>query len=162
METNAQGRQVRGASTISQQVAKNLFLWPDRSWLRKGLETYFTALIEFVWPKQRIMEAYLNVAEWGDGRFGVEAAAQGYFGVSAADLNEVQAASLAAVLPDPNNWRVDRPGPRTQDRAAALVGRARSVRAERLAACVLPQDDPPARQRSGFEEIRHGVGLSGR
>ncbi|HRO02044.1 MAG TPA: transglycosylase domain-containing protein [Terricaulis sp.] len=76
MESNAQGRARRGASTISQQVAKNLFLWPDSSWLRKGFEVYFTALIEFMYPKRRIMEHYLNIAEWGDGNFGIEAAAR--------------------------------------------------------------------------------------
>src|SRR5262249_19326894 len=83
MESNADGGKVRGGSTISQQTAKNLFLWPQRSWVRKGFETYFTALIEFMWPKRRIMEAYLNAAEWGDGNFGIEAAAQARFGVSA-------------------------------------------------------------------------------
>lgn len=137
MQSNARGGRTRGASTISQQVAKNLFLWPDRSWLRKGLETYFTALIEFMWPKRRIMEAYLNAAEWGDGNFGIEAAARARFGVSAADLTPLQAARLAAVLPSPNRWRADNPGPYVRRRAASIVGRARVVRDERLAACVL-------------------------
>lgn len=140
MEANARGGSVRGASTISQQTAKNLFLWPDRSWLRKGLEAYFTALIEFMWPKQRIMEAYLNVAEWGDGNFGIEAAARARFGVSAADLTPLQAARLAAVLPSPNSWRADSPGPYVRRRSATLVQRARVVRSERLAACVLRLD----------------------
>jgi monofunctional biosynthetic peptidoglycan transglycosylase len=142
MQRNARGGRVRGASTISQQTAKNLFLWPDRSWLRKGLETYFTALIEFMWPKRRIMEAYLNTAEWGDGVFGVEAAAQARFGVSAADLTPLQAARLAAVLPNPNRWRADRPGPYVRQRSAMLVGRARTVRADGMAACVLYLDRP--------------------
>jgi monofunctional biosynthetic peptidoglycan transglycosylase len=142
MEANARGGRVRGASTISQQTAKNLFLWPDRSWLRKGLETYFTALIEFMWPKRRIMEAYLNAAEWGDGNFGVEAAARARFGVAAADLTPLQAARLAAVLPNPNRWRADRPGPYVRQRSATLVGRARVVREERTAACVLHLDRP--------------------
>jgi monofunctional biosynthetic peptidoglycan transglycosylase len=137
MASNARGERTRGASTISQQTAKNLFLWPQRSWLRKGLETYFTALIEFMWPKRRIMEAYLNVAEWGDGNFGIEAAARARFGVSAADLTPLQAARLAAVLPSPNRWRADNPGPYVRRRAASIVGRARVVRDERLAACVL-------------------------
>lgn len=143
MKSNARGGRVRGASTISQQVAKNLFLWPQRSWLRKGLETYFTALIEFMWPKRRIMEAYLNIAEWGDGNFGVEAAARAHFGVSAADLTPLQAARLAAVLPNPNRWRADNPGPYVRRRAAMLVQRARVVRNEHLAGCVLFLDRPP-------------------
>lgn len=137
MRRNAQGGRTRGASTISQQTAKNLFLWPDRSWLRKGFETYFTALTEFIWPKRRIMEAYLNAAEWGDGNFGIEAASRSYFGVSAADLTPLQAARLAAVLPNPNRWHADRPGPYVRRRAATLVSRARVVRNEGLAACVL-------------------------
>lgn len=142
MQANARGGRTRGASTVSQQTAKNLFLWPDRSWLRKGLETYFTALIEFMWPKRRVMEAYLNTAEWGDGIFGVEAAARARFGVSAADLTPLQAARLAAVLPNPNRWRADAPGPYVRQRSAMLVGRARVVRDERLAACVLNLDRP--------------------
>jgi monofunctional biosynthetic peptidoglycan transglycosylase len=142
MTANARGGRTRGASTISQQTAKNLFLWPDRSWLRKGLETYFTALVEFMWPKRRIMEAYLNAAEWGDGNFGVEAAARARFGVSAADLTPLQAARLAAVLPNPNRWRADHPGPYVRQRSAQLVGRARVVREERMAACVLNLDRP--------------------
>lgn len=144
MESNARGGRVRGASTISQQTAKNLFLWPERSWLRKGLETYFTALIEFMWPKRRIMEAYLNAAEWGDGNFGVEAAAREHFGVSAADLSPLQAARLAAVLPNPNRWRADNPGPYVRRRSATLVERARVVRNERTAGCVLLLDRPQA------------------
>lgn len=106
---NSRGRSVRGASTISQQVAKNLFLWPGRSWLRKGLEAWFTVLIEIVWPKERILEMYLNVAEFGRGVYGVEAAAQRYFNRPAARLNREQSALLAAVLPNPRRFRVDRP-----------------------------------------------------
>jgi monofunctional biosynthetic peptidoglycan transglycosylase len=138
LESNSRGDgPTRGGSTISQQTAKNLFLWPDRSWLRKGLETYFTALTEFMWPKRRIMEAYLNAAEWGDGNFGIEAAAQARFGVSAADLTPLQAARLAAVLPSPNRWRADNPGPYVRRRAATLVERARVVQNEGGADCVL-------------------------
>lgn len=140
MQSNARGRSVRGASTISQQTAKNLFLWPERSWVRKGFETYFTALIEFMWPKRRVMEHYLNVAEWGDGNFGIEAAARARFGVSAADLTPLQAARLAAVLPNPNEWRADRPGPYVRQRSATLVARARDVRAGGTAGCVLHLD----------------------
>ncbi len=143
MAANARGGSVRGASTVSQQTAKNLFLWPDRSWIRKGLETYFTALIEFMWPKRRIMEAYLNAAEWGDGNFGIEAAARTRFGIAAADLTPLQAARLAAVLPNPNRWRADSPGPYVRRRSASLVERARVVRDERTAACVLLTDRLP-------------------
>jgi monofunctional biosynthetic peptidoglycan transglycosylase len=145
MESNARGGNTRGASTISQQVAKNLFLWPERSWIRKGLETYFTALIEFMWPKRRIMEAYLNAAEWGDGNFGIEAAAQARFGVAASELSPLQAARLAAVLPSPNRWRADTPGPYVRRRAATLVERARVVRNEHTAGCVLFIDRPEER-----------------
>ena len=146
MRTNSDGGAVRGASTISQQTAKNLFLWPSRSWLRKGFETYFTSLIEFMWPKRRIMEAYLNVAEWGDGIFGIEAAAQTRFGVSAANLTPLQAARLAAVLPSPNRWRADSPGPYVRRRAASIVQRAAVVRNEHLAGCVLALDRPASEQ----------------
>jgi monofunctional biosynthetic peptidoglycan transglycosylase len=142
MEANARGGRTRGASTISQQVAKNLFLWPERSWVRKGFETYFTALIEFMWPKRRIMEAYLNTAEWGDGNFGIEAAARARFNVSAQDLSPLQAARLAAVLPSPNRWRADNPGPYVRGRSASIVARAREVRNSRSASCVLIMDRP--------------------
>jgi len=142
MDSNAQGGRRRGGSTISQQVAKNLFLWPESTWLRKGLEVYFTALIEFMYPKRRIMEHYLNIAEWGDGHFGIEAAARARFGVSAADLSPLQAARLAAVLPSPNRWRADAPGPYVRRRAATIVQRARVVQNERTAACVLNLDRP--------------------
>jgi monofunctional biosynthetic peptidoglycan transglycosylase len=146
MRTNADGGVMRGGSTISQQTAKNLFLWPSRSWLRKGFETYFTSLIEFMWPKRRIMESYLNVAEWGDGIFGVEAAAQARFGVSASDLTPLQAARLAAVLPSPNRWRADSPGPYVRRRAASIVQRAYVVQNQHLAGCVLALDRPPGAQ----------------
>lgn len=140
MESNEDGGRMRGGSTISQQTAKNLFLWPERSWVRKGFETYFTALIEFMWPKRRIMEAYLNAAEWGDGNFGIEAAARARFGVSAADLTPLQAARLAAVLPSPNRWRADSPGPYVRRRAGTIVQRAQVVRNEHMASCVLALD----------------------
>ncbi len=142
MDSNRRGGRTRGASTVSQQTAKNLFLWPERSWVRKGFETYFTALIEFMWPKRRIMEAYLNAAEWGDGNFGVEAAARARFGVSAGDLTPLQAARLAAVLPSPNRWRADNPGPYVRGRASTIVARAREVRTSGMAGCVLALDRP--------------------
>lgn len=143
MEHNARGGSRRGASTISQQVAKNLFLWPASTWLRKGFEVYFTSLIEFMWPKRRIMEAYLNIAEWGDGNFGIEAAARARFGVSASQLSPRQAAALAAVLPSPNRWSPNNPGPRTRARISSVAQRAVVVRNERLALCVLDPDRAP-------------------
>lgn len=104
------GGDLRGASTLSQQTAKNLFLWTDRSWVRKGLEAWFTLLIEMLWPKERILEVYLNIAEWDDGVFGLEAASRHYFGVSASQLSVVQASRLAAILPNPRGWSASRPG----------------------------------------------------
>ena len=103
------GRRLRGASTISQQVARNLFLWPGRSYLRKGLEAYFTVLLQALWPKERILEVYLNVAQFGNGIYGVEGAARHFFHEPAAHLRASQAALLAAVLPNPVHWHVDRP-----------------------------------------------------
>ena len=108
---------MRGASTLSQQVAKNVFLWSGRSWLRKGLEAWFTGLIEIFWSKQRILEVYLNSAEWDDGVFGAQAAARHHFGVDAAQLSRQQASLLAAVLPNPRNWSASRPSPYVSRRA---------------------------------------------
>ncbi len=110
------GRRVRGASTISQQVAKNLFLWPGQSWFRKGLEAGITVLIELAWPKQRILEVYLNVAEFGRGTWGVQAASRRYFGRDADRLTKSQAALLAAVLPAPKRYSVASPGPYVRKR----------------------------------------------
>jgi monofunctional glycosyltransferase len=103
------GRRARGASTISQQVAKNLFLWNGRSWIRKGLEAWFTLLIETLWPKQRVLEVYLNIAQFGRGIYGAEAASQVFFHKSAARLSRGEAARLAAVLPNPIRFRVEKP-----------------------------------------------------
>lgn len=146
MESNRRGNgPMRGGSTISQQTAKNLFLWPERGWVRKGFETYFTALIEFMWPKRRIMEAYLNNIEFGDGNFGIEAAARARFGVSAADLTPLQAARLAAIVPSPNRWSATNPGPYVRGRSATIVARAREVRNSGAASCVLAMDRPENR-----------------
>ena len=101
--------QTRGASTITQQVAKNLFLWPGRSFIRKGLEAYFTLLIEILWPKRRILEVYLNIAEFGVGVFGVGAASETFFGMHPSQLGPEEAALLAAVLPNPRRLRVQSP-----------------------------------------------------
>ena len=109
IEDNRSRRRPRGASTISQQVVKNLFLWPGRSYLRKGIEVYFTLLMEVLWPKTRILEVYLNLAEMGKGVFGVEAAGHRFFHKPAARLNRREAATLAAVLPNPKRLSADRP-----------------------------------------------------
>jgi monofunctional biosynthetic peptidoglycan transglycosylase len=118
LQDRERGRRVRGASTISQQVAKNLFLWPGQSWFRKGLEAGVTVLIEFAWPKQRILEVYLNVAEFGRGTWGVQAASRRFFSKDAARLSRSEAALLAAVLPSPKSYRADRPGPYVRQRQA--------------------------------------------
>lgn len=111
---------VRGASTISQQVAKNVFLWQGRSWVRKGLETYFTFMIETFWSKERILEMYLNVAETGDGIFGIEAAAQAYFNKPAKNLSRQEAAMIAACLPSPKRYKVKPPSAFVLSRAAYI------------------------------------------
>lgn len=116
-------RRPRGASTISMQTAKNVFLWPGRSLLRKGIEAYFTALIEVLWGKPRIMEVYLNVIEWGPGIYGAEAASRAYFGHSAATLSAREAALLAAVLPNPRVMSARRPSEYVESRAALIRAR---------------------------------------
>lgn len=108
-ENNKKGKRIKGASTITQQTVKNVFLWPSRSYLRKGLEAYFTVLVELLWSKERIMEVYLNVIEMGDGIYGIEAASQAYYKKPAAKLNRNQAAMIAAVLPNPIRWTPARP-----------------------------------------------------
>ena len=126
----------RGASTISQQTARTLFLLPVRSWIRKGLEAYLTVMIEQLWPKKRILEAYLNLVDWGDGIFGAEAAAQAYFGTDAASLDAAQAARLAAILPNPHKWRAAHPGRYVRRRTASLEGRSAMVVRDDLNFCV--------------------------
>jgi monofunctional biosynthetic peptidoglycan transglycosylase len=136
IEANAKGRRVRGASTISQQVAKNLFLWHGRSWLRKGLEAGFTVLIETIWTKRRIVEVYLNIAEFGEGVFGAQAAARHHFNRDASALTLDQATRLAAVLPDPKG-RNPRAGTAFMNRrAAAIADGARTLEGEGRAGCV--------------------------
>ncbi len=124
---NARSVRVRGASTISQQVAKNLFLWRGRSYLRKGLEAWFTVLIETLWPKERILEVYLNIAELGRGIYGVEAASQRYFRKPAARLTRTQAATLAAVLPNPVRFRVEAPSRYVLARRSRILGQMRAL-----------------------------------
>lgn len=116
-----QGRRVKGASTITQQVAKNVFLWPQRSWLRKAAEVWFTLLMEVMWSKERILEVYLNVAETGPGRFGVEAAAQYCFNRPAEKLSQAQAALIAVTLPAPRRYSCRKPGSFTQRRQQWVV-----------------------------------------
>jgi monofunctional biosynthetic peptidoglycan transglycosylase len=132
----ANPRKLRGGSTISQQTAKNIFLWPHRDYVRKGLEAYFTVLIEAVWGKPRIMEVYLNSIEWGPGVYGAEAAAQRNFGVPAKRLNAAQAARLAVIVPKPLAWKADRPGRYVRRRSGTIVRRAGVVRRQGLADCV--------------------------
>jgi monofunctional biosynthetic peptidoglycan transglycosylase len=127
---------IRGGSTISQQTAKNVFLWPRRSWLRKGLEAYFTFLIETLWGKRRIMEVYLNVAEWGPGVYGAQAASQKWFGKDASRLTRSEAARLAAILPSPLKWRAAAPGPYVKRRSRRIGAASGTVRSEGLSSCV--------------------------
>ncbi|MEQ6249412.1 monofunctional biosynthetic peptidoglycan transglycosylase [Sulfitobacter sp. HNIBRBA3233] len=125
----------RGASTLSQQTVKNVYLWHGRSWFRKALEAGITPLVEAVWPKRRILEVYLNVAEFGEGIFGVEAAARHYFGVGPEALSERQASQLAAVLPSPKTRSASRPTGFLQRRAAQIRSGAATIDADGRAAC---------------------------
>lgn len=115
-------KRLRGASTISQQTAKNVFLWPDRSWVRKGLEVYFTLLIEIGWSKKRILEVYLNSIEMGNGIYGAEAASRHYYDKSAKDLSKRQAAAIAAILPNPREYRANPPSPYINSRIDWITG----------------------------------------
>jgi monofunctional biosynthetic peptidoglycan transglycosylase len=132
------GGRLRGASTISQQTAKNVFLWSGRSWIRKGMEAYFTLMIEGLWPKRRIMEVYLNVIEWGPGVFGAEAAARRWFGKSASKLTRLEAARLAAILPSPKRYRANPPGPYVNDRGYTISARASNVDLNGVDRCAKP------------------------
>ncbi|MBK8364108.1 MAG: monofunctional biosynthetic peptidoglycan transglycosylase [Bacteroidetes bacterium] len=116
-----QGKRMKGASTISQQTAKNVFLWQGRNWIRKGFEVYFTFLIEIFWSKQRIMEVYLNVIEMGNGIYGVEAAAQEYFHKPASKLSVREASLIAAILPSPLKWSPVKPNARVQKKAGRIM-----------------------------------------
>lgn len=137
LDANARGGKVRGGSTISQQTAKNVFLWPSRDWIRKGLEAGYTVMIEAVWGKRRIMEVYLNVAEWAPGVYGAEAAARHWYGKSARDLSNREAARLAAILPSPRRYKAASPGPYVRRRAGRIQAAMGTVRNDGLAACVL-------------------------
>jgi monofunctional biosynthetic peptidoglycan transglycosylase len=117
-------RKLRGASTITQQTAKNLFLWSGRSYVRKGLEAWYTVLLEALWPKRRILEVYANIAEFGDGTYGAQAASRRFFGKDASRLTPGEAARLAAVLPSPRRYDAGRPGPYVQRRSKAIQRQA--------------------------------------
>ncbi|WP_138935840.1 monofunctional biosynthetic peptidoglycan transglycosylase [Roseovarius arcticus] len=125
----------RGASTISQQTVKNVYLWQGRSWLRKALEALMTPVVEAVWSKQRIIEVYLNIAEFDEGIFGVGAAARHYFGVNASELTAQQAARLAAVLPDPKDRSASKPSSWLRKHAAGIMDGAATIRRDGRAAC---------------------------
>ncbi|HVO01530.1 MAG TPA: monofunctional biosynthetic peptidoglycan transglycosylase [Candidatus Cybelea sp.] len=124
---NQRSTRIRGGSTISNQAAKNAFLWPDRTYFRKALEYYFTGLIELAWGKKRILEVYLNVVEFGPGVYGAEAAAQTYFHKPASALNRREAALLVTVLPSPLKWSAQRPGPYVQSRTSIIMARMMDV-----------------------------------
>ena len=133
------GKKLRGASTISQQTAKNLFLWPKRSWVRKGIEVYFTITLETFWNKRRILEVYLNIIEMGDGIYGAEAAAQEYFNKSSAKLTKPEAALIAAVLPNPRRWSPAKPTAYIRKKQQRIVRYMKFVDMEPLA---IPSDKP--------------------
>lgn len=120
-KNNNRGRKLKGGSTISQQTAKNIFLWQGRSYIRKGLEAYFTLLIEVIWGKERIMEVYLNSIEMGEGVYGAEAAAQHWYGTSAANLTKRQAAGIAAILPNPRKYKATNSSSYIENRKGKIV-----------------------------------------
>lgn len=136
IEAHKRGARLRGASTISQQAARTLFLTPARNWLRKGVEAYLTVLMETLWPKRRILTAYLNLVDWGHGNFGAEAASRAYFHKPASTLNSYEAARLAAILPDPDSWSAARPGPYVASRTDTLMFRMAEVARDGLDSCV--------------------------
>ncbi len=137
LDHNADGGRVRGGSTISQQTAKNVFLWPSRDWVRKGLEAGYTVLIETFWGKRRIMEVYLNVVEWAPGVYGAQAASRHWFNKNARDLTPREAARLAAILPAPRRYQAADPGPYVRRRGARVQAAMGTVRGQGLSACVL-------------------------
>ncbi len=137
LDHNAEGGRIRGGSTISQQTAKNVFLWPSRDWVRKGLEAGYTVLIETVWSKRRIMEVYLNVVEWAPGVYGAQAASHRWFGKDADELTPREAARLAAILPAPRRYKAASPGPYVRRRASRIQAAMGTVRGDGLNACVL-------------------------
>lgn len=137
MQHNKKKKRVRGASTISQQTAKNVFLWQGRSWVRKGLEVYFTFMIELLWSKERILDVYLNVIEMGPGTFGAEAAAQRYYKKPAAKLTRMEAARIAACLPNPKKYKVNPASPYITRRANWIVGQMNNLEGDEAIAALL-------------------------
>ncbi|MCJ8166226.1 monofunctional biosynthetic peptidoglycan transglycosylase [Pontibacter sp. E15-1] len=141
VKRNRKGGNIRGGSTISQQVAKNVFLWHGRSYFRKGVEAYFTMLVEVLWGKERILEVYLNIAEMGDGIFGVEAACQSYFKKPAKDVNRQQAALLAAVLPNPIKYSAARPSAYVLNRRRRIANAMRNLGGTTYIQEIIPAKD---------------------
>lgn len=137
LENNKKSKRIRGASTISQQVAKNVFLWQGRSWLRKGLEVYFTFMIELLWSKERILEMYLNVSEMGTGIFGVEAAAQKYFNKPASKLTRTEAARIAACLPNPKKYKAEPASPYVARRTSWILNQMNNLQGDEEVAKLL-------------------------
>jgi monofunctional glycosyltransferase len=127
MDYDENGSKLRGASTLTQQTAKNLFLWPDRNWLRKGFEAYFTVLLEGLWGKRRILETYLNIVEFGDGVYGVEAASQRFFHKSSSRVTPEEAALLAAVLPNPHRLKANAPSNYVRERQQWILRQMRQL-----------------------------------
>ncbi len=140
LEFDAAGNRLRGGSTITQQTAKNLFLLPDRTWTRKGVEAWLTVLLEGLWPKQRILETYLNIVEWGPQRFGAEVAARSEFGKPAAVLSVSESSRLATVLPSPRRYRAGKPGPYVLRQSQVVAARMAVVRRDRLDGCIYGQN----------------------
>ena len=138
IKEHERGKRLRGASTISQETARTIFLFPVRSWVRKGAEAYFTVLMEFLWPKERILTAYLNLVDWGHGNFGADAASQAYFHKSASQLSSREAARLAVILADPDVWKAAHPGPYVAARSGTILARMNEVTRDGLDWCVKP------------------------
>lgn len=132
VEDRLEGKSTRGASTLTQQVAKNLFLWPGQSFVRKGLEAYFTVLLELLWSKERILEVHLNVAEYGNGVYGAEQASRLYLGKAAAALTPEESALMVVVLPSPRTRRVTAPSPKVRQRSQWVLAQMEHVSLERL------------------------------
>lgn len=132
VEESRRGQGLRGASTITQQVAKNLYLWRGRSFVRKGIEAYLALLVDVAWPKQRILEVYLNIAEFGPGIYGVGAACEAYFGKAASATNDAEAALLAAVLPNPIRLNAGNPSDYVRERQRWVVGQMQRLRREQV------------------------------
>lgn len=142
LERNKKSKRIRGASTISQQVAKNVFLWQGRSWFRKGLEVYFTFMIEWMWSKERILEMYLNVSEMGTGIFGVEAAAQKYFKKPASKLTRTEAARIAACLPNPKKYKAEPASPYIARRTSWILNQMNNLEGDEDVAKLLEIPKP--------------------